>query len=553
MSGMKGALTLTVHRATNLKDTATLGKQDPFCKVQIDKTTFKTPVHKDGGRNPLWGQSFIFNLVGTETTLHVFVQEEGAMMDSDIGRADVDLKTLCSHLGKKGYQLVERNNFTKTAGELELSAEFKGTGAPPILSKSAEVFAMEQKMGQQNQMQMNNSQAAEIEKLRLQTEALKLQAQIAQQQNQQKMVQQPMYTQPQFNQPIYSQPQMLQPVIVQQPMNMTPVYTPQVMQQVEVKMTSSSIVNQDRWAFCKKCQCVFYANGGGGKCAAGGPHDNTDSYNYTIPHSGAPSHKAQDNWRWCDKCHIICFGGQGAGNCPAGGGHDFKSSYNYHVGQEAHKGSQEKWNWCCKCQCLFYGPHVSSSRCSATGGQHDGSQSYNYMISHIGEFSKNFNVISQQVQQVQQMTQNTSTCVKQDKWSWCCKCMGVYFSGAGGGRCLVTGGAHDGSQSYNYTVPHSGNPGYKAQDNWRWCDKCHCVCFGGMGAGNCPAGGGHDFKQSYSYHVGQETFAGAQEGWRWCKNCMILFYGQMVTSSKCSSTNGNHDLSQSLQYFLYHP
>lgn len=81
-----------------------------------------------------------------------------ALTNSDIGRFDIDVKTLLSHgatspsvvaalfahscaavvrpaAGKKWYQMVDRQNFKLMAGQIELAAEFKGTGAPKILSK----------------------------------------------------------------------------------------------------------------------------------------------------------------------------------------------------------------------------------------------------------------------------------------------------------------------------------------------------------------------------------------------------------------------------------
>jgi len=39
----------------------------------------------------------------------------------------------------------------------------------------------------------------------------------------------------------------------------------------------------------------------------------------------------QNNWRWCNKCHGLFFAGHGAGVCPAGGGHDKTGSWDYSV------------------------------------------------------------------------------------------------------------------------------------------------------------------------------------------------------------------------------
>jgi hypothetical protein len=145
----------------------------------------------------------------------------------------------------------------------------------------------------------------------------------------------------------------------------------------------SAATYQDGWCYCSKCMNFHFGGAGGGKCQAGGAHDKSASYNYKIPHTTAPGHKAQENWRWCKNCHSLVFGGAGGGNCPNGGSHDVSASYNYHLGQEAHTGkSQEKWNWCKNCNCLFFGDLKAKSLCSANKGNHDNSASYSYHVAH---------------------------------------------------------------------------------------------------------------------------------------------------------------------------
>jgi hypothetical protein len=529
---MKGTLTVTVHAAYNLKDTATLGKQDPYCKLSIDKTTFKTPVHKDGGRNPVWGQSYLFNLVGAagEDKIHIAVVEDGAMSDTDIARADIDLKALCSHLGRKKYNCYDRNNFTVMAGEIELTAAFQGTGGPAILSKSAEVAAQEQKAS--SNTTQTTQQNLEMERMRLQMEQMKMQ-------NQQQQTQ---YSQPQYNQPMTAQPQFLQPqVIVQQPVK------------VEVKQVGNAQF-QDNWGYCGKCQNLFFNGAGGGRCAVTGGAHHYGGYNYSLAHgNNKPTNAAQEGWRWCNKCHCICFSGLGAGSCAAGGGHDFNGSGQYWGCSEGHTSqSQNGWNWCNKCQTMFFGSMINSTKCPA-GGNHNNQGSGNYHLAYVTTNShQQAQVVQQTVQQVVQQTVSSGN--YQSDWRWCKSCQSVFFGGAGGGKCGATGGSHDKSASYDYHVPHSSNPGHKAQENWRWCSKCHCICFGGMGAGSCYAGGGHDFGSSYNYWVGQENHKGtAQDQFNWCCKCMVLHFKGMVSSSRCPATGGQHDGSQSYNYFVYHP
>jgi hypothetical protein len=200
---------------------------------------------------------------------------------------------------------------------------------------------------------------------------------------------------------------------------------------------------------------------------------------------------------------------------------------------------------------MFWADCMKSSTC-AQGGNHNNNGSGNY---HIAYKQANSYVQSnvQAPVQTQSKQPDAGQLTWQEQWAWCCKCDSIHFGGAGGGKCTATGGIHDKSQSYNYHLPHSGNPGHKAQENWRWCNKCHCICFAGMGAGSCYAGGGHDFSQSYNYWFGQETHkGGAQDQFAWCKNCMCMFF-KAYGISVCPANGGKHDGSQSYNYFIYHP
>jgi hypothetical protein len=547
MSGMKGALTVTAHLAANLKDTATMGKQDPYCKLVVGSTTFKTKVHNDGGRNPVWQQAFLFNLEGKEDVLHIYVMEQGTMSDSDIGRCDIDLKTLCSHLGKKAYPLVDRSNFTQSAGTMELTAEFKGTGAPPILSKSAEVFAAEQKMQQQTTSALTQSQTQqlEIERLRLQTEQLKLQAQIAQAQasqhvvQQPQIVQQPQYSQPQYNmqpvytQPIMAQPQMLQPIIVQQP-----IMQPMMMQPVQVE-SKDYVAYQDKWAYCAKCANLWWSGGNGGRCMGTGSVHTDDGADYKFYHSVNPAKGAQDNWRWCSKCAIMCYNGK-TGVCPAGGAHDHSTSGQYWAHLEKHYTlSQDNWNWCCKCSSMFHGGSIGTSRCPS-GGPHDKNGSGNYHVAYA----------SKPVKQVQQVVQQSTGGTWQDKWGWCNKCQSLFFAGGSGGRCNATGQAHT-NDGGNYKLG-SGETGFKGQEGWKWCNKCYCMCYSGLNAGACAAGSGHDFNGSSAYRLHQEAHTSvSQTGWNWCSGCQVIFYGPHMSTSRCVGGKA-HNNNGSGNYHIAH-
>ncbi|KAG0240852.1 hypothetical protein BGW41_006607 [Actinomortierella wolfii] len=93
MSGVP-TLSLTVHGAQNLEDVETFGKQDPYFRFSLDfnnaKSFQKTFVHKDGGKNPTWNQSFTVQLNG-EPELYIEIMDEETSVDAPIAFAAIPI------------------------------------------------------------------------------------------------------------------------------------------------------------------------------------------------------------------------------------------------------------------------------------------------------------------------------------------------------------------------------------------------------------------------------------------------------------------------------
>ncbi|MBL8188157.1 MAG: hypothetical protein JNK38_09120 [Acidobacteria bacterium] len=138
----------------------------------------------------------------------------------------------------------------------------------------------------------------------------------------------------------------------------------------------------------------------------------------------------------------------------------------------------------------------------------------------------------------------------QDGWRWCNKCQGMFFSGAGAGKCPA-GSGHDANGSGNYmlTFMHD-ETAQQTQDNWRYCKKCQGLYFAGNNAGVCPAGAAHDGTDSGNYVLGvsSTSIPNSQNNWRWCKKCQGLFFADN-NAGKCPVSN-THDASGSGNYRL---
>jgi hypothetical protein len=140
---------------------------------------------------------------------------------------------------------------------------------------------------------------------------------------------------------------------------------------------------QADWRSCPKCQGLHFAGFPGfkGVCPAGGAHEQTRSFDYTVIHHAQPSRHVQVGWRSCPKCQGMHFAGlpDFKGVCPAGGAHEQTGSFEYvftfDTGEADHL--QLDWRACHKCQGIFYGPFRGV--CPAGGG-HDPAGSFNYGV-----------------------------------------------------------------------------------------------------------------------------------------------------------------------------
>jgi hypothetical protein len=115
----------------------------------------------------------------------------------------------------------------------------------------------------------------------------------------------------------------------------------------------------------------------------------------------------------------------------------------------------------------------------------------------------------------------------QDKWRWCQKCQGLFFSPNVGQSKCPAGGEHDGSRGGHYLLACN-DPNAAGQDKWRRCQKCQGLFFApNVGEkSKCPAGEEHDRSGSGNYTViHKDPTPPGQANWQRCKKCQGLFFG----------------------------
>ena len=147
-----------------------------------------------------------------------------------------------------------------------------------------------------------------------------------------------------------------------------------------------------------------------------------------APFPPTPSPTAtQGEWAWCYKCQGLFYGPhQSSSTCPYGGNHNGGESEHYELAYGATgtiSGTQSDWDWCYKCQGLFYNHDQSSSLCPATG-RHSGAESNDYVIS-----TSTSNLIP-------------AVIAFQASWARCGNCQGLFYGPHQSTSWCPTGYAH---------------------------------------------------------------------------------------------------------------
>ncbi len=135
-----GVLTVKVMRGMELKSAAFMGKCDPFCRLTLGTQQVFTKVHSNGGKNPLWGDSFDFKVLNEKTLCLEVLDKEVTGPDKPIGKMEV---TILDWLAKGSFDgnidILDSNQ--APAGKINLSVKFQRPNSslipPPPLNKPA--------------------------------------------------------------------------------------------------------------------------------------------------------------------------------------------------------------------------------------------------------------------------------------------------------------------------------------------------------------------------------------------------------------------------------
>ena len=125
----KGKLVITVKTARLTRDTDTLGKMEPYCKLKYDGVKQKTKVHKSGGKTPSWDETFTYDVTDC-TILTIAIWDKDTFSNDEVGTAQLDVNTLKTHGGLTDWVKLQHKG--KEVGEIYVEIMYVDkSGAKP--------------------------------------------------------------------------------------------------------------------------------------------------------------------------------------------------------------------------------------------------------------------------------------------------------------------------------------------------------------------------------------------------------------------------------------
>jgi serine/threonine-protein phosphatase 2B regulatory subunit len=125
-----GKLIVKCIGAIDLASTSFVGKSDPYCRITVGDQVQQTKVHEGGGKKPVWGDSFTFNISAEKEMVVEVFDKEAVGKDKLIGRRTVSIMNWISK-GSFDGDIEVQDEKMKGAGKVKLSVKFNKPGAPP--------------------------------------------------------------------------------------------------------------------------------------------------------------------------------------------------------------------------------------------------------------------------------------------------------------------------------------------------------------------------------------------------------------------------------------
>ena len=126
-----GTLTVKCVRAHSLKTTGFMGKADPYAVLIIGDQQHQTKVHANGGKKPVWGDTFTFKITNEKEIEVRVMDKEAKGNDKPVGSTRVSIMDWIARGSYDGeVEIVDANQ--KSAGHVVLGVKFERPNAASV-------------------------------------------------------------------------------------------------------------------------------------------------------------------------------------------------------------------------------------------------------------------------------------------------------------------------------------------------------------------------------------------------------------------------------------
>jgi len=113
-----GILTLEVREGKLTNDTEMIGSMSPYATIVFNGKKLKTKVHNGGGKNPVWGDKFQFEVTSYTEEIFLRIWDQDMTTSDAVGFTKVKMSSLMINNGTEDWYTVTYDN--KPAGEIFL-------------------------------------------------------------------------------------------------------------------------------------------------------------------------------------------------------------------------------------------------------------------------------------------------------------------------------------------------------------------------------------------------------------------------------------------------
>jgi Ca2+-dependent lipid-binding protein len=154
-------MAVTLDYAKGLRDCDWFGKQDPYVVIKCGGQQFRSRTATDGGKNPVWGETFRFNVINENTAEIRILDEDNLCRDDLIGECLVSFSK-ARESGKDDLQVPVISKKQKQRGFISVKIQFIPNRVlkPQLSASAAPTPAQKPAAGpQQSPMQQQQCQA----------------------------------------------------------------------------------------------------------------------------------------------------------------------------------------------------------------------------------------------------------------------------------------------------------------------------------------------------------------------------------------------------------